>query len=140
MQYTSNVTAYLIVMLLVFMSVDRYLAIYSIRANGYRTKVNAVKAVTILWIVVLIANLPQLYLYSSYEYLNSDEPRAVCILKYNTILAEETNDESAIQSAEFKLQLYYLIFFMFAYVIPLASIVIIYALIIFKISKSKGYF
>ncbi len=29
-QYTSNVTAYLIVMLLVFMSIDRYLAVYSL--------------------------------------------------------------------------------------------------------------
>lgn len=89
---------------------------------------------------MLISNLPQLYLYSSYEYLNSDEARAVCILKFNTILAEENQDEATIQAAEFNLQLYYSIFFMFAYVIPLASIVIIYALIIIKISKSKGIY
>lgn len=138
-QYTSNVTAYLIVMLLVFMSVDRYLAVHSFAANGYRTKLNAVRAVTILWLVVLVANLPQLSLYSSYEYINQNELRAVCILKFNIILSQATN-LTAIQSAEFNLQVYYSIFIMMAYIIPLVTIVIIYALIVYKLSKSNGNF
>ena len=136
-QYTSNATAYLIVMLLVFMSIDRFLAVYSFKANSYRTKKNATRAVSILWLVVLIVNLPQLELYSSYNYMNNNEPRAVCILKYNIILSQ-SNDELAMQKAEFKLQFYYSIFIMFAYIIPLFLIVIIYALIIFRLSKSKG--
>ena len=108
-------------------------------ANGYRTKKNAIKAVLILWSIILIANLPQLYLFSSYEYINSNEARAVCILKYNIILSESKHDDISIESAEMKLQLYYAIFILFAYIIPLVSIVIIYTLIIIKLSKSKGF-
>ena len=59
-------------------------------------------------------------------------------MKYNIILSESKHDDISIESAEFKLQLYYAIFIMFAYIIPLVSIVIIYALIIIKLSKSKG--
>ena len=92
----------------------------------------------ILWAIVLITNLPQLYLYSAYEYLNENETRAVCILKYNIILSEASINDTSVQTAEFDLQVYYSIFIMFAYIIPLVSIVIIYALIFIRISKSKG--
>jgi hypothetical protein len=111
------------------------------KANAYRTKKNATIAVTFLWSFILIANIPQLFLYSSYEYLSSDERRIVCILKYNIILAEASIKEYSsflINSAEFKLQLYYIIFILLAYIVPLVTIVIIYALIIIKLSKSKG--
>ncbi len=111
------------------------------KANAYRTKKNATIAVTFLWSFILIANIPQLFLYSSYEYLSSDERRIVCILKYNIVLAEASIKEYSsflINSAEFKLQLYYIIFILLAYIVPLVTIVIIYALIIIKLSKSKG--
>ncbi len=108
------------------------------KANAYRTKKNATIAVTFLWSFILIANIPQLFLYSSYEYVNWNETRAVCILKYNMILAQLNNDETTIQLNELKLQLYYIIFILLAYIVPLVTIVIIYALIIIKLSKSKG--
>jgi hypothetical protein len=120
-------------------SIKCYFSLIFKKANGYRTKKNAIKAVLILWSLVLIANLPQLYLFSSYEYINSNEARAVCILKYNIILSESKHDDISIESAEMKLQLYYAIFILFAYIIPLVSIVIIYTLIIIKLSKSKGF-
>lgn len=131
-------TAYLIVMLLVFMSIDRYLAMHSFSTNSYRSKKNAIRAVSILWLTVITANLPQLYLHSHHEYLNNNETRTVCILKYNIILLESTENDPIIQDAEFKIQIYYSIFIMFAYVVPFISIVILYSLLILKLKKQKG--
>ena len=125
-------------MLLVLMSVDRYLAMYSFRNNSYRSKKNAITAVTILWFIVLIANLPQLYLYSDHKYLNYNETRTVCILKYNIILLEAGDNDPITKDAEFKIQIYYSIFIIFTYVVPFVSIIILYTLLIIKLRKSKG--
>jgi allatostatin receptor len=120
------------------MSVDRYLAMHSFSTNRYRSKKNAIRAVTILWCTVLAANLPQLYLHSHHEYLNHNETRTVCILKYNIILLEAGDNDPIIEDAEFKIQIYYSIFIMFAYVVPFISIVILYTLLMLKLKKAKG--
>lgn len=120
------------------MSVDRYLAMHSFSTNRYRSKKNAIRAVLILWTVVLTANLPQLYLHSHHKYLNHNETRTVCILKYNIILLEAEELDPIIQDAEFKIQIYYSIFILFAYLVPFISIVILYTLLMLKLKKQKG--
>jgi hypothetical protein len=62
----------------------------------------------------------------------------VCILKYNIIRSNESANQADLESAEFNIRLYYSIFFLFGYLVPLVSIAIIYGLIMLKLKKAKG--
>jgi allatostatin A receptor len=125
------VTAYVIILLLVLMSLDRYLAISSF-SNVYRNSSNAIKAVKILWMSMLLINIPHLFLWTNYEYVNemTNDNRTVCILKYNI------NNEN--ETTIFKIRAYYFIFFMFGYVLPFIAIFILYGLIMLKLKRAKG--
>lgn len=144
-QYTSNVTAYVSILLLVSMSVDRYLAIVqSFKANIYRTPRNAINTVAILWIVILLLNVPHLFLWTNYKYsLSATENRTVCILKYNIIVSQadyynSTNEMHVVEDAELKIRIYYTIFFVFAYLLPFITLFILYGLIMLKLKDAKG--
>jgi allatostatin receptor len=134
------VTCYVIILLLVFMSLDRYLAICVIGAASIRNQRNAVIAVSALWIAVLLVNLPHLFLWEEHSYVHDlGENRTVCILKYNIIKSDEALVNSSIQlDAKFKIKFYYSIFFLFGYALPFISIVIIYGLIMLKLKKAQG--
>ncbi|CAF0711269.1 unnamed protein product [Brachionus calyciflorus] len=142
-QYTANVTAYVLILLLVLMSLDRYLAICSIGNTTIRNKRNVNIAIIILWIVVLVLNLPHLFMWEEYSYSISNENRTVCILKYNIIISKSLDpaNESELvelETAKYKIQAYYSIFFMAAYVLPCVSICIIYGLLMKKLKEIKG--
>lgn len=136
-QYVSNVTAYVIIFILVFMSLDRYLAIRDLR-SGVRNQKNAIRLVTWLWILVLLFNLPHIFLWEEYSYVLDTKKRTVCILKYNIIRSDESANQHDLKIAEFKVHAYYTIFFLFGYVLPLISIIIIYGLIMLKLKQNKG--
>lgn len=137
-QYTSNVTAYVIIMLLIFMSLDRYLAIRLIRSS-IRNQRNAVVAVIVLWLLVLVLNLPHLALWEEYRYVIFSENRTVCILTYNIIVSQRNNfDPAQVIAAERSLQLYYTIFVLAAYLLPLLAIVAIYGLIMWRLWQIRG--
>ena len=128
-------------MLLVLMSLDRYLVIFSFKRNIYRSKKFAVKALSILWCIVLVSNLPNLFLYQKYTYKTEQdiENRSVCILKYNIIIQQPADhSKSEIDEARLKVQIYFILFIMFAYVIPCILIVILYGLIMIKLKNAKG--
>ncbi len=137
-KYTSNVTAYVIILLLVYMSFDRYLAISIIGGSAVKTTNNAVKAVIILWIIVLILNVPHLFLWEEHSYNVGTTNRTICILKYNIIRSDENVNQTELAIAEFKVKAYYTIFFIFGYLLPFVSIFIIYGLIILKLNNNKG--
>jgi hypothetical protein len=137
------------------MSLDRFLAIYSFKTNSYRKPDRAVKAVLILWIIVFIFNIPHLFLWEKIEYLSHGQTRTVCMLKYNSIrvnlfekiemngtkplnTTNNTKIFNEIKAYSFKISLYYFIFFFLTYILPFLSIVIIYGLILLKLSKAKG--
>ena len=137
-QYTSNVTAYVIILLLVFMSFDRYLAINIIGGTSLRNQTNATYAVNILWIFVFVVNIPHLLLWKEHSYQVGSENRTVCILQYNIILSSDTAEQHEVDRANLSVQVYYTIFFLFGYVLPFISIFVIYGLIMLKLKKTKG--
>lgn len=120
------------------MSLDRYLAIHTIGGTSFRNQKNAIKSVSILWILVIIFNLPHLFLWKEHSYVIDTENRTVCILKYNIIVSENDADIPELETAKFKIQAYYFIFFLFGYVVPFVSIVIIYGLIMLKLRDARG--
>ena len=120
------------------MSFDRYLAISTIGGSSVKTVNNAVKAVTILWITVLVLNLPHLFLWEEHSYVYDSKTRTICILKYNLIRSSENVNQTELEAAEFKVRVYYTIFFLFGYFLPFVSIFNIYGLIMLKLSKNKG--
>jgi allatostatin A receptor len=121
------------------MSLDRYLAINSF-SNVYRKSSNAIKAVKILWISMLLINIPHLFLWTNYEYVNemTNDNRTVCILTYNIIVTENLNNENEKETTVLKIRAYYFIFFMFGYVLPFIAIFILYGLIMLKLKNAKG--
>lgn len=94
----------------------------------------------ILWLVILITNIPQLFLHSQHEYTNflNKENRTVCILNYGAIVMDATETDEARTNSLFKIRIYYLVFFLFAYVLPFMSIIIIYGHIMKIIIHAKG--
>lgn len=136
-------TAYVIILLLVFMSLDRYMAIRIVARTSLRNQRNAVIAVTVLWLLVLLLNIPHLILWEEYRYVMFDENRTVCILKYNIIVSnkselEESHRSADVERAETMIQVYYSVFVLAAYLLPLLSIVFIYGLIMTRLRAARG--
>jgi hypothetical protein len=120
------------------MSFDRYLAISIIGGSTVKTANNAVKAVIILWLVVIILNFPHLFLWEEHSYNIGSTNRTICILKYNIIRSDENVNQTELEIAEFKVRAYYTIFFIFGYLLPFVSIFIIYGLIMLRLKNAKG--
>ncbi len=122
------------------MSADRYLAIvrpYS--SMSYRNQTNTLFVILIFWLTILVVNLPHLFLWILYEYtFVSSQTRTVCILKYNVIKLNEINETSIYNDAALKIRAYYLVFNLFAYVIPFVSIFVLYGLIVTNLRKNTG--
>jgi allatostatin receptor len=143
-QYTSNATVYVSVYLLVLMSVDRYLAIaYPMTSKLYRTQRNAVICVLVLSALILVANIPHLFLFLNYSYTYDSIEHNRCILEYNVIRVKASQNPSPanmdlLNHVEYKIRVYHLCFFLFAYALPLMLLFIIYCLILFKLGQNKG--
>lgn len=120
------------------MSLDRYLAICKMGSSSFRNQKNATLVVTILWIFILVVNLPHLLLWTEHSYSLENENRTVCILKYNIIATEKFRTMEEVDSAMKKTQAYYMIFFLCGYLLPFIAIVIIYGLIMLKLKNAKG--
>jgi hypothetical protein len=125
-------------MLLVLMSLDRYLAIAKPYSSiSYRNQKNTIILVIILWLVILSANTYHAFLWTTHQYEFGNNNRSVCILKY-IIRKNLSKNKSEIDDVELKLRLYYLTFFIFSYLLPVVSLLILYGLIIYKLSENKG--
>ena len=122
------------------MSFDRYQAIKSIRITGKGNTQVTKYVCIILWLVILVSNIPQLFLHSQHEYTNflNKENRTVCILNYGAIVMDATKTEEVRDNSLFKIKIFYLVFFLFAYVLPFASILIIYGMIMKILIHAKG--
>ena len=113
-QYVIQVTAYVSIYTLVLMSFDRYLAVvHPISSMTLRTERNTVVVIVLCWIVILFCNIPLIFQYGVIEYIFNGELRSACIN-----LTHYENKQSA--------RIFYGCFFVFAYVLPLALIVVLY--------------
>ena len=136
--YTSNVTACTSIMLLVLMSIDRYIAIarpYS--SLSYRNEKNTIFVVLILWFITSTSSIYHAFLWENHQYQFASSKRSVCVLKFY-IIKHSSDNKSLINNVEMKIRLHYLASFIILYLLPLISIFIIYGLIIYKLSENKG--
>ncbi len=113
-QYVVQVTAYVSIYTLVLMSLDRYLAVvHPISSMTLRTERNTVVVIVLCWIVILLGNIPVMLQHGVIEYDFNGEARSACIN------LNHFRDKNAAR-------IFYGCFFVFAYVLPLALIVVLY--------------
>ncbi len=113
-QYVIQVTAYVSIYTLVLMSLDRYLAVvHPISSMTLRTERNTVFVICLCWIFILLCNIPLIFQYGVIKYPFAGEIRSACINKRHY---EDKNSS----------RIFYGCFFVFAYVLPLAFIVVLY--------------
>lgn len=125
-QYLINATAYTSVYTLVLMSLDRYLAVvHPVRSLSLRTERNAYAVSGTLWTLVLLFNVPVLLESEQFDYPYEDEVRSTCI---NVRIFEELTYG----------RVFYGCFFAFAYALPLASISLLYGLMLRGLIQGSG--
>ena len=81
-QYIIHVTCYSSVMTLVYLSLDRYLAVvYPVKSISWRTVCNAVILICITWIIILAGCIPIFFLYheTTFQFgIGSENKRYSC--------------------------------------------------------------
>nr|QRN45461.1 allatostatin-A receptor [Carausius morosus] len=116
-QYLIVVTAYASVYTLVLMSLDRFLAVvHPIASISVRTERNAVTAIGVTWVVILLSSVP-VYLshgVTNYIYLSSEHTACVFLDDYNK-------------------PVFQILFFATSYVIPLALICGLYLCMLMRL-------
>ena len=112
--YILNVTAYASVYTLVFMSLDRYLAVvHPIRSMTIRTLKNAFVLTVFMWVVLLAVNVPVILLYEMLEYPHNGQTQRSCIpVRFVNSKAD--------------LMAFYGTFFFFAFLLPLGLVCVLY--------------
>lgn len=120
------------------MSYDRFIAINFLKFK--RSKKSTKRVSIILWCIVLITNIPQLFLHSQHDYTTqfNNQNRSVCILNYGAEVMRFDISESTRDGYILNIQIYYLLFFLFAYLLPLCSIFFIYGAIVRAILRVNG--
>jgi allatostatin receptor len=117
-QYTIHVTAYASVYTLVLMSLDRYLAVvHPITSMSIRTERNAYFLIFLSWVIICLGNMFMFWQYKYYPYSHDGEDRSMCV--NFAILQSPTNG-----------RIFYGIFFCFGYCIPLATVCVLYGLML----------
>lgn len=115
--YMTFVSAYVSIYTLVLMSFDRYLAVvHAIAAINHRTERNAVIAVIIIWVFLLVANAPIFFLYKVIHYKHECQERAACLIP-----------------GQLETKVVYYMFFAFGYMVPLLLVVVLYGLMVYRL-------
>jgi allatostatin A receptor len=114
-QYLIVVTAHASVYTLVFMSLDRFLAVvHPIKSMSVRTEHHAIKAISVLWVVIVVSAVPVYYTHGERHYDFFSEEHIVCIF---------LNDE-------YEWAVFQISFFVTSFVLPLALICGLYLCIL----------
>ncbi|ELT98433.1 hypothetical protein CAPTEDRAFT_19607 [Capitella teleta] len=114
-QYSINVTAYASVYTLVLMSLDRYMAVvHPISSMTIRTEHNTSIVIVLSWILIVSVNIPVVFEYEVFLYEHNGEERTACVPPRFT--HEELHYG----------RIFYGCFFVFAYVLPLTLVCILY--------------
>lgn len=79
-QYLIVVTAYASVYTLVLMSLDRFLAVvHPIASMSVRTERNAITAIAVTWIVILVVSVPVLLSHGEVKYFYASTEHTACV-------------------------------------------------------------
>jgi len=82
-QYLVVVTAYASVYTLVLMSLDRFLAVvHPITSMSIRTEANTYLAITVTWLVIVVACTPLLLTHGKLKYYVGEEEYSVCVFLF----------------------------------------------------------
>lgn len=88
-QYLIVVTAYISIYTLVLMSMDRFLAVcYPV--SRFRSERNTIISIVVLWLGVLLVNLPAFYAHGLVEYQDNDRNLTSCTFTDNKLLTWST--------------------------------------------------
>ncbi|XP_023234664.1 allatostatin-A receptor-like [Centruroides sculpturatus] len=115
-QYLVIVCAYASIYTLVLMSLDRFLAVvHPITSISLRTERNALIAIFLVWIVILLSCVPALKAHGEFNYMFAHAEYSMCIF-----LVNEGYNHAMFQ----------ICFFLSSYVIPLSLIFALYLLML----------
>ncbi|XP_067936665.1 allatostatin-A receptor-like [Watersipora subatra] len=115
--YMAYVCAWASVYTLVFMSLDRCLAIvFAMRLRGHNKTRTTIIAIVIMWVVVLLSNIPALYFFGEHEYyFGNDTIRKTCLPKEQDGPAKRT---------------FHFSYFVFGFMLPVVVIAALYSVLI----------
>ena len=120
-QYIVYVCSFANVYTLVFMSINRYLAVvHSLSSIPYRTKKNICIAAIGTWTISLLGSIPTLMTFGVYDYIFQNKTRSTCAIL--------RSDGKA----------FYVSFFVFAYLLPVLLVCILYGRMLYKLISGKA--
>jgi len=116
LQYLQFVSAYASVWTLVLMASDRFLAVvFPVQSMTLRTVRNTLISVLLLWLVIMVANIPMLFQHDIYQYFFIKEERSSC-----TFISPTRNGTNS------EVKAYYYTFNTFGYAVPLGIVLVLY--------------
>jgi len=125
-QYVLNICAYASVYTLVVMSFDRYLAVvHPISSMTIRTERNTWMATMIVWLIITVGHIPTILPYIVIEYRFEGEMRSTCV-----------NGDFLGDGGKIALRIFYGCFFAFGFVIPVGLIIVLYAVMIRRLTRA----
>lgn len=129
-QYLIVVTAYASVYTLVLMSLDRFLAVvHPITSMSIRTERNAITAIAVTWVVILIASVPVYLSHGEVTYTYSSAEHTACVF----LEADFVNRPDGYNKPAFQI-----IFFATSYVTPLALICGLYLWLLLRLWRGAA--
>lgn len=129
-QYLIVVTAYASVYTLVLMSLDRFLAVvHPIASMSIRTERNAITAIAVTWVVILIASVPVYLSHGEVTYTYSSAEHTACVF----LEADLVNRPDGYNKPVFQI-----IFFATSYVTPLALICVLYLWLLLRLWRGAA--
>lgn len=139
-QFISHLSAFMSIYLLVFMSIDRYLAVVRAidSASNYRTIKNTTASIMILWLIGISISIPIGSLFTVIEF----GPQSVyCLLRYLQLTPENVTNSTNVTEVErlpIEASFYWLGFVLFLYALPLTIIVVLYGLMLKFLRGARG--
>lgn len=116
LQYLQFVSAYASVWTLVLMASDRFLAVvFPVQSMTLRTVKNTLISVLLLWLVIMLVNIPIIFTHDIHQYFFIKEERSSC-----TFITQTLNGTDA------EVKAHYYTFNTFGYVVPLGIVLVLY--------------
>ncbi|KAJ9584656.1 hypothetical protein L9F63_020996 [Diploptera punctata] len=129
-QYLIVVTAYASVYTLVLMSLDRFLAVvHPITSMSVRTERNAIAAIVVTWVVILLASVPVYLSHGEITYVYSSAEHTACVF----LEADPINRPDGYNKLVFQI-----IFFLTSYATPLALICGLYLWLLVRLWRGAA--
>lgn len=120
-QYLIFVSAYISIFTLVLMSFERFLAVcYPV--TSFKNSRNTIIIITILWMLVLVINLPVFHAHGIFDYMDDSRTLTSCTFVNNDFMSWST---------------FHIYFFITSYLLPLILITGLYLAMLQRLWKSN---